>query len=96
MKRPSLKQIEARQRNWTIRQLRGLYAASLRRVFTDEEQASICHAIDNALRRLGAEPEGERRQKEREAAFAVPFAKTDRGFARRAERSFVRSFDRKW
>ena len=95
MKRPSLKQIEARQRNWTIRQLRGLYAASLKRVFTDDEQGAICRAIDSALTRLGAEPETIRREKEK-AGLREDFAKTDRGFARRTERSFVRSFDRAW
>jgi uncharacterized protein YdiU (UPF0061 family) len=67
-KPPSERQRVARNRSWIIFRLRGIWSQlGPLELFTAEESEQLRELIDSVLRRHGAEPEGERRQRIREA-----------------------------
>ena len=58
------RQQESKQRNWEIFRLRGMWASvSNLSLLPEDDVKKIRETIDNALKRYGAEPEGERRER---------------------------------
>ena len=65
-KSPTEKQRAARDRNWRIFKIRGLYYQSM--LLTGAHRIAALAAVDGQLRELGAEPETERRDRLRREA----------------------------